>query len=245
MVTIKATETNSGLVDYQSFNLLVKCVQSITPVSLLSDIVYYITDPAETRTHAYSLLPVDCPNELTYQVTLANGDPLPASITHSSPTISVFSSIYAAASSYVVKVVATDPKTGVTNSDTTFAVAIKCTKKVDLVSGLIIDFSYQIVLATPFELTVSLPVYDTNPAACPKQPFSYQMLYLDAATFPSFITETPTTDVRVMTQNVSYVGLHNFKLKVTEPLTGLFNDQDIFVCTIVAPYYATALNFVT
>lgn len=51
--------------------------------------------------------------------------------------------------------------------------------------------------------------------------------------------------MRVFTQNVSYVGLHNFKLKVTEPLTGLFNDQDIFVCTIIAPNYATALNFVT
>ena len=176
-MTIKTTETNSGLVDYQSFSLLVKCVQSITPVSSLSDIVYYITDPAETRSHAYSLLPADCPNELTYQVTLVNGDPLPASISYLSQTISVYSSVYAEATSYVVKVVATDPKTGVTNSDTTLTVFIKCTRTIDLVSGPIINFSYQIVLATPFELTIGLPVYDTNPSACPKQPFSYQMLY--------------------------------------------------------------------
>lgn len=122
---------------------------------------------------------------------------------------------------------------------------IKCTKTIDLISGAITDFAYRIVLSSPFEMQIALPAYDVNPSGCPKQAFTFQMLYLDSLTFPAFITQVPTVDVRVLTQNVSFVGQHNFKLQVTEPLTGLFNEQDIFVCTILDANYATALNFVT
>ena len=234
-----------GQVLGQELQLPLLPLQTITPVAPLADVTYYITDPTETRNHAYTLFPADCPFELTFVVSLLNDDPLPATITYSEPTISVYSTVFAAETSYVVKVVATDPKTGITNSDTTLNVVIKCTKTVDLVSGAIADFSYQIVLSSPFDLPIALPVYDITPAACPKQAFTYEMVYLDAGGFPTFITQIPTVDVHVLTQDVSYVGLHNFKLRATEPLTGLTNEQNTFVCTILDPNYATALNFVT
>jgi hypothetical protein len=59
------------------------------------------------------------------------------------------------------------------------------------------------------------------------------------------VNRFPTTDVHILTQNVALVGAYNFKIKVTDPLTGLFNDADVFTCTILAPNYATNLVFVS
>lgn len=98
-----------------SFTLVVSCVQSISTASTLSDVIYYITDPATTRTPAYSLTPSSCPNELVLTVTLSNGSALPASITYSAPNVSVYSTDYAATNVYALKIVATDPKTGIQN----------------------------------------------------------------------------------------------------------------------------------
>lgn len=44
---------------------------------------------------------------------------------------------YTATNVYTVKVVAIDPKTGITNSALSFKVTVKCTKSIDLVSGAI------------------------------------------------------------------------------------------------------------
>jgi len=109
---------------------LVKCVLSIAPQAALTDVLYFITDPAITRTPAYNLTPSNCPYELVLTVTLSDGSPLPSSITYTAPTISVQTNAYALATSYTVKIVATDPKTGLTNSALTFNVVIKCTKSI-------------------------------------------------------------------------------------------------------------------
>jgi len=77
---VKTTETHSTLSDTKSFTLVVSCVQAIAPASALADVVYYISDTAISRTPLYVLTPSGCPNELTYQVTLANGSALPGSI---------------------------------------------------------------------------------------------------------------------------------------------------------------------
>ena len=95
-------------------------ISSITPLSTLSDVVYYITDPAITRTPSYNLTPSTCPNELVLTVTLSDGSPLPTAISYSAPNISVETMIYGPANVYTVKVLATDPKTGITNSAVTF-----------------------------------------------------------------------------------------------------------------------------
>lgn len=68
-VTIRATETNSGLTDDQSFTLTVKCVQSLAPQPI-ANVVYYLSETAITKTATYSLTPSDCVNELTYKVVI-------------------------------------------------------------------------------------------------------------------------------------------------------------------------------
>ena len=94
--------------------------------------LYFITDPAETRTPAYDLTPADCPYELALTVTLIDDSPLPTSITYADPTISVQTNTFALETSYTVKIVATDPKSGVTESSLSFIVVIKCTKSIDV-----------------------------------------------------------------------------------------------------------------
>lgn len=239
---MRATETKSGLTDNRSFNLLVKCVSGINPAGALTNVIYHITDPAITRTPVYTLVPADCPYELTIAATLSDGSPLPAPLTMAPPTLSVFEANYANTATYVVRFTATDPKSGVTNSVVTVNVTILCTKTVDLISGAIANFSYQIVLATPNNSVTPLPIYDVNPSACASGAFSYELVY--GGTFPSFINRYPTTDVLVMTQNVVDIGTYTFQVKVTDPLSGLVNTSNSFVLTILGPNYATALAWV-
>ena len=131
-VSIETTETNSGLKDTKSFSLLVTCVSAIAPAAPLNEVIYYITDPAITRTPIYNLTPSFCINELVLTVTLSDGSPLPAAIQYVAPDIQVETSDPLMANVYNVKIVTTDPKTGLTNSELTFKVTIPCTKSISV-----------------------------------------------------------------------------------------------------------------
>ena len=45
---------------------------------------------------------------------------------------------------------ASDPKTGLQNSDLSFKVTVKCTKTIDIVANAVSDFSYLIDLDVPW-----------------------------------------------------------------------------------------------
>ena len=60
---------------------------------------------------------------------------------------------------YAVLVIVTDPKSKIKNTDLIFSVTVKCTKKIDLVSGAIANFDYQISLTAPYTMSVPLPQY--------------------------------------------------------------------------------------
>jgi hypothetical protein len=128
-IMILTTETNSGLTNSQSFTLQVNCITAITPSPALSAVTYFITNPASTVILTFALTPVGCPNSLVFTVTQADNTVLPSSITYAGGIISIYSSTYSAIGSYSVKVVALDPSTGTTNTQT-FSVAIKCTQSI-------------------------------------------------------------------------------------------------------------------
>ena len=83
---------------------------------------------------------------MTYVVTLENGSALTGSIvfnsTPGSETISVFESNYALTNIFAVKIVVTDPKTGITDSDLTLNVIIKCIKTIDINTNAVANFNY-------------------------------------------------------------------------------------------------------
>ena len=95
----------------------------------------------------YDLTPSQCPNELTYVVTLSDDSPLPGSIVFDNTipgaeTIAVVETDYTLTNIFAVKIVVTDPKTGISNSDLTLNVTIKCIKRIDIATNAIADFDY-------------------------------------------------------------------------------------------------------
>jgi hypothetical protein len=63
------------------------------------------------------------------------------------------------------------------------------------------------------------------------------VIYEDGPTFPPFINQLPTDELIVSTQDVMHVASHNFKIKASESLSGLVNELEAFVLTIVKPVY--------
>ena len=63
------------------------------------------------------------------------------------------------------------------------------------------------------------------------------VIYIASQNFPPFINKIPTDKLTVATQDVTKVGVYNLKIKATESLSGLVNEKDEFVLTIVKPIY--------
>jgi hypothetical protein len=70
------------------------------------------------------------------------------------------------------------------------------------------------------------------------------VIYENGPTFPPFINQLPTDKLIVTTQNVIHVASHNFKIKASESLSGLVNELETFVLTIVKPVYTEKLVLV-
>ncbi len=71
------------------------------------------------------------------------------------------------------------------------------------------------------------------------------VIYTVLPTFPPFINEIPTDKLTVATQDVTKVGVYNLKIKATESLSGLVNEKDEFVLTIVKPIYTEQLILIS
>ena len=145
-----------------TFELTVSCVQQITVINDILPLIYFITDdPINVLLPFYEIIPAECPFELFIEaVTLSNGDSLPAAIRFDGVEfIDIFETDYSATGEYAVMVTVSDPKSKVQNTDVIFSVIIKCSKSIDLVSGAISDFVYQIQLSSQYILNLPLPQY--------------------------------------------------------------------------------------
>jgi hypothetical protein len=161
-IDIYFTDKFSGLKMTDTFVLTVSCIGQISVVNNVPPMVYFITDnPMVVTLPTYEIIPANCPNELFISaVTLSNGDSLPAAIRFDGQaSIDIFETNHLATGEYTVLVTVTDPKSKIKNTDLIFSVTVKCTKKVDLVSGAIASFSYQISLNAPYTMSVPLPQY--------------------------------------------------------------------------------------
>lgn len=233
-MTIRTTETNSGLAEDRSFTLLVKCVQSINTAGALSDVLYYITDPAITRTPLYSLTPSDCTYELVLTVTLADNSPLPASITYTAPNISVYSNTFASNASYAIKIVATDPKSGMTNSALTLNVSIKCSKTISLFTNTIpATTTYVLNPNSLVTNTLTTPTFSRSPSSCPFAPV-YSVKNTATSTCPAWITCTPTiaSNILIATTDWTLEGTYNFKIDFSDTESGLTDNSVVFTIVI-------------
>jgi hypothetical protein len=82
-----------------------------------------------------------------------------------------------------------------------------------------------------------VPKYGPNPSQCAVGNYSLLVIYQDGPTFPPFINQIPTDNLIVATQDVQYVADYNFKIRASESLSGLVNENESFVLTIQKPIY--------
>ena len=91
---------------------------------------------------------------------------------------------------------------------------------------------------------MSVPTYGPNPSQCAVGIYSLEVIYEDGPTFPPFINQVPTDHLIVATQDVIHEASHNFKIKASESISGLVNELETFVLTIVKPVYTEQLVLV-
>jgi hypothetical protein len=136
-VTVRATESNSGLTYDFSFVLTVRCATSINPSSTYANQSYFVGATAISFSVFYVPTPSTCPKSISYVATLSNGDPLPVGITFTSPTFTIYSADFNAAGIgiHTVKITATDTVNTLINNSVTFTVTIKCVTSISVATN--------------------------------------------------------------------------------------------------------------
>jgi hypothetical protein len=167
-------------------------------------------------------------------VTLSDGSPLPSSITYTAPTISVQTNAYALATSYTVKIVATDPKTGLTNSALTFNVVIKCTKSIDVASNPIPASTTYILDPNMLQTTTLIfPTFVNNPSGCPYGPVA-TVKKVPSANCVSWLTCNPTsgTNIAIATTDWTLEGTYDFRIDLVDNSSDVTNSSVFFTVVI-------------
>lgn len=95
---------------------------------------------------------------------------------------------------------------------------------------LTVPLDYNVGTDTLVIESLAIPSYEPNPSTCQVGTFTYKLVYLNNPTgaFPNFINQFPVTSIDVATQSTGYLGINNFQVIATDPLTGLFNDEVSF-----------------
>ena len=112
------------------------------------------------------------------------------------------------------------------NSALSFEVTVKCTKSIDLVTDPIADISRLVEVDPPTTYQYAMPTYAINPSFCLQTDFVFHIEYYAVpvgTTFPTFLTYD-STQVIINTSDSLGVKVYNFRVDVTEPLSGLVNN---------------------
>jgi len=166
-------------------------------------------------------------------VTQSDNSPLPASITFSSPTITVFTTTLASNTSYVVKVVATDPLSTIQNT-ATFNVYIKCTSSIGVLSNTIpATQTYLLDPNTLNTITLTTPTFGCTPSGCPFAPV-YSVIDTGTGTCPTWITCSPSlaSNIVVGTTDWTKAGTYNMRIDFSDTQSGLTNSSVLFTIII-------------
>lgn len=264
--TLTLTEDYSHLTRTTTFKITVSCLTSITAPSALTD-TYYISDSAQTlQIPDFTRTPSGCPHELTYTVALSPSGSLPASITFSQDATLTTANKYklvthettwANSGTFTVVITASDAKstayaqktdaTAVVLAQLTATITIKCIKSLDIKSGTIASFTYQIDLDTPWTSTTALPVFEQNPSNCPAGTITRSLVYTGAGSAPSFISVNGSNQVSVATQDASNVNTYAYKIvgSTTENGSTIINEADTFTVTVSGPTLVTSITLGT
>ena len=136
---------------------------------------------------------------------------------------------------YKLKVVATEPVSGLQNSDITFTLTLTCTTKLFKNTEVNVKNIAYVVPADLNSLPVKmvLPVYKTDPEYCLLQPYTIMLLDDSTAStqLPGFLT-VDKTSVTIFNKDPAITGKFVFRFVATEPRFGLVDRAVTFSVTI-------------
>ena len=128
--------------------------------------------------------------------------------------------------------VATETKTGITNSEVTFKVTIKCTKSIAISTNPIpATVTYLLDPNNLFLQNVAVPTYQTTPSSCPFTPL-YSIKNVASGACVSWLTCNPTTSFTISTIDLSLVGTYNFRVDLADASSDVTNSSVTFTVII-------------
>jgi len=133
---------------------------------------------------------------------------------------------------YKLKVVATEPVSGLRNNDITFTLTLTCTTKLFKNTEVNVN---NIVYTIPADLNskpviLPLPVYQTDPKYCLLQPYSLVLVDANSGQLPSFISLN-SSGVTILTNDPTITSQFEFKFIATEPRFNLVDKSVSFSVT--------------
>jgi hypothetical protein len=229
-----------------TFVLTVSCVQAISQSTTVAPVTYWITDASINLSFPlYSISPSNCPYELVIDtVTQQNGSALPNSIQFDGVNgVMIYETDYLATGNYFLKVTVLDPKSKIKNFDLVFQVTVLCTKTIEVVlPNLPGSSSFEIDEKFLNTLTLTQPTFQPNPVQ------SLIGTYTDSLSavipVPGFISVFDNSSLVIATIDKSFKGLYNYKIKVTESVSGFTNTDVAFALELTVKIYALEMNLV-
>ena len=127
-------------------------------------------------------------------------------------TIEVYTDLVINTGSFNVKVTALDPKTGITNSNLVFNVAIRCVYEVSVLTSMVASTTYYMHSPKKSQAIV-LPNYQLDYDEC-WSVLSYKVVStVDNSCKPWFDCVTaPTGNLMIGTEDSQYIGTHVLKV---------------------------------
>jgi len=233
-----------------TFVLTVSCVQAISQSTTVAPVTYWITDASINLSFPlYSISPSNCPYELVIDtVTQQNGSALPNSIQFDGFNgLMIYETDYLATGNYFLKVTVLDPKSKIKNFDLVFQVTVLCTKTIDVVlTNLPGSSSFEIDEKFLNTLTLTQPTFQPNPVQCLIGTYTYALADSLSAVIPvpGFISVFDNSSLVIATIDKSFKGLYNYKIKVTESVSGFTNTDVAFALELTVKIYALEMNLI-
>lgn len=232
-VAIQIYEEYSQTTKDSTFQLLVECVQSLTPTSQINDIVYYVGDPdIEIMTPGYEVNPIGCPFDYTFRAYRINYEleEIPFIIQYDDINrYFVQTNNPALVGVYQISIFATDTLTLVPSSESIFKVTIRLrVTGLNIVTGTnVSDLTYRV--GSP-AVVLTAPEYTLEPANA-----NLDSLHELGPLTPAFVTllgaTTDQAKIQIATSDPSHTGIYEIDIHFTDRFSGL-KMTDTFVLTV-------------
>jgi len=122
-----------------------------------------------------------------------------------------------------------------------------CTKTIEVtLANLPASSSFEIDEKFLNTLTLTQPTFQPNPTQCLASTYTYQLAdnVGSVITVPPFITAFSNSSLTIATIDKTQAGSYNYRIKVTESVSGLVNTAVAFTLQLTVKIYATDMNLV-